>query len=247
MDKLSIIGLVLAVSSLIGGSVLKGAGLAGLWSPAAFVIVILGTIAATIIQARMDTVKRSAKIVKWVFKAPTIDRATIVEQIIDWSKASRKEGILALQPQIDVITDPFLQRGLQMVVDGMEPDAIREAMELEVHNTTEDDLAAAKVFESAGIYSPTMGIIGAVLGLMAVMKNLSEPDKIGAGIAAAFTATIYGIGLANLVLLPFAGKLKSLINQRADDRQMAIEGLIGIASAENPQALRGRLNAYISQ
>lgn len=245
MDKLTLTGLILAVLSLVGGSILKGAGLAGLWSPAAFVIVIVGTIAATLVQTKLDTFRRALKIMKWVFNPPVLDRHAQLEKLVELSTKARKNGVLKLEEDCNSMEPGLFKRGLQMVVDATEPELIREMLELESHNQSEADLSAAKVFESSGIYSPTMGIIGAVLGLMAVMKNLSEPDKIGVGIAAAFTATIYGIGLANLILLPFAGKLKALINQRSDDRQLIIEGVVGIARAENPRNLQDRLSAFL--
>lgn len=246
MDKLTIVGLTLALISLVGGSILKGAGLAGLWSPAAFVIVVVGTIAASLVQAKLETFKRAMKIVKWTVNPPSTDREAAIASFIELSTKARKAGVLSLQEELKNLNDPFIEKGVQMVVDGVEPDKIREMLELEAHTQTEADLAAAKFFETAGIYSPTMGIIGAVLGLMAVMKNLSNPELIGSGIAAAFTATIYGIGLANLVLLPFAGKLKGLVNHRAEDRQLAVEALIGIAQAENPRNLQVRLSAFLT-
>ena len=245
MDRLSVIGVVLALVALIGGSMLKGAGLSGLWSPAAFVIVILGTIAAILLQTPMATFKRALKIVRWVFQPPAQDRATVVAKIVEWSTTARKQGLLGLEAEVQSLEDPFLRKGLQMVVDGVEPDAIRQMLEIELHGQSDRDLSAAKVFEGMGIYSPTLGIIGAVLGLMAVMKNLADPSKLGPGIAAAFTATIYGIGAANLMLLPMAAKLKGLVNHQTQEREMIVEGLIAIAQGENPRNIEARLNGFI--
>ena len=245
MDRLSVIGVVLALVALIGGSMLKGAGLSGLWSPAAFVIVILGTIAAILLQTPMATFKRALKIVRWVFQPPAQDRATVVAKIVEWSTTARKQGLLGLEAEVQALEDPFLRKGLQMVVDGVEPDAIRQMLEIELHGQSDRDLSAAKVFEGMGIYSPTLGIIGAVLGLMAVMKNLADPSKLGPGIAAAFTATIYGIGAANLMLLPMAAKLKGLVNHQTQEREMIVEGLIAIAQGENPRNIEARLNGFI--
>ena len=245
MDRLSVIGVVLALVALIGGSMLKGAGLSGLWSPAAFVIVILGTIAAILLQTPMATFKRALKIVRWVFQPPAQDRATVVAKIVEWSTTARKQGLLGLEAEVQALEDPFLRKGLQMVVDGVEPDAIRQMLEIELHGQSDRDMSAAKVFEGMGIYSPTLGIIGAVLGLMAVMKNLADPSKLGHGIAAAFTATIYGIGAANLMLLPIASKLKGLVNHQTQEREMIVEGLIAIAQGENPRNIEARLNGFI--
>lgn len=245
MDRLSLIGTVLAVVALVGGSVLKGAGLSGLWSPAAFVIVILGTVAAILLQTPIVTFKRAMAMFRWVFQPPASDRRALVAQIVEWSTTARKQGLLGLEQQVQAQSDPFLRKGLQMVVDGVEPEAIRQMLETDLHGQNSRDLAAAKVFEGMGIYAPTLGIIGAVLGLMAVMKNLADPSKLGHGIAAAFTATIYGIGSANLALLPMASKLKGLVNAQAEEREMIIEGLIAIAQGENPRNIETRLNGYL--
>ena len=245
MDRLSIIGVVLALGALTGGSVLKGAGLSSLWSPAAFVIVVLGTIASILVQTPMPTFKRAMKIVRWVFQPPAQEREAVIRQIVEWSSIARKQGLLALEAQVEAQPDPFLKKGLQMVVDGVEPEAIRQMLEIELHGQGQRDLAAAKVFEGAGIYSPTLGIIGAVLGLIAVMKNLADPSKLGHGIAAAFTATIYGIGMANLFLLPMASKLKGVIHGQTAEREMVVEGLIAIAQGENPRNIETRLNGFV--
>jgi chemotaxis protein MotA len=245
MDRLSVIGAVLAIAALVGGSVLKGAGLAGLWSPAAFVIVIVGTIAAILVQTSMPTFVRALKMGGWVFKPPAHDHAAVIAQIVEWSTTARKQGLLGLEAQVAQQSDPFLAKGLQMVVDGVEPDSIRQMLEIDLHGQSTRDLAAAKVFEGMGIYAPTLGIIGAVLGLMAVMKNLADPSKLGHGIAAAFTATIYGIGAANLLLLPIGNKLKTLVNAQALEREMIVEGLIAIAQGENPRNIEARLNGYM--
>ncbi len=245
MDRLTLIGVVLALVALVGGSVLKGAGLSGLWSPAAFVIVILGTLAATLVQTPMATFRRAMKILGWVFRPPARDGAAQIRRLVEWSNIARRQGLLGLEPELSNVDDAFLRKGLQMVVDGNEPEQIRQTLEIEMQGQQQRDMAAAKVFEGMGIYSPTLGIIGAVLGLMAVMKNLADPSKLGHGIAAAFTATIYGIGAANLALLPMAAKLKGVVNGQALEREMLIEGLIAIAQGENPRNIESRLSGYL--
>ena len=245
MDILSVIGAILGLVALMGGSVLKGAGLSGLWSPAAFVIVILGTLAAILLQTPMHTFSRALRIVGWVFFPPPQDHAGLIARMVEWSTISRKQGLLSLEPVLDQIADPFLRKGLQMVVDGVEPEAMRQMLEIEAEAQHHRDTAAAKVFEGMGIYAPTLGIIGAVLGLMAVMKNLSDPSKLGHGIAAAFTATIYGIGSANLMFLPMASKLKGVIHRQQVEREMLIEGLLAIAEGENPRNIEARLNGFL--
>lgn len=245
MDRLSLIGAVLALVALLVGAMLKGAGLGSLWSPAAFVIVIVGTVAAILLQTNMDTFKRSMKIAKWVFKPPQADRAALLAKIVEWSNTARKQGLLGLESQVAEAGDDFAKKGLQMVVDGLPPESIRAVLETDLHHQSQKDLAAAKVFEGMGIYSPTLGIIGAVLGLIAVMKNLADPSKLGGGIAAAFTATIYGIGAANLMLLPMASKLKGIVNAQGEEREMVVEGLIAIAQGENPRNIESRLSGYV--
>lgn len=245
MDRLSFIGVALAIVALLGGSVLKGAGLSGLWSPAAFVIVVLGTLAAILVQTPMATFRRAMKIVRWVFHPPARDPAAVIALLVEWSNVARRQGLLGLEPELPLIIDEFLRKGLQMVVDGSEPEAIRQTLEIDLQSQQHRDMAAAKVFEGMGIYAPTLGIIGAVLGLMAVMKNLADPSKLGHGIAAAFTATIYGIGSANLALLPIAAKLKGVVNGQVVEREMMIEGLIAIAQGENPRNIEARLSGYL--
>ena len=245
MDKLSVIGVILALFAIIGGSILKGAGVGGLVNPAAFVIVMVGTVASIMLHTPGPTFKRGMYIVRWVFKPPSEDLPALIAQVLEWSNAARKQGLLSLEPLIEAQTDPFLKKGLQMLVDGAEPDAIRSVLEVDMATREHFDLDAAKVFEGMGIYAPTLGIIGAVLGLMAVMKNLADPSQLGHGIAAAFTATIYGIASANLFFLPMASKLKASVKAQGKSREIVLEGLIAIATGENPRNIEAKLQGYL--
>ena len=245
MDILSLLGVALAFVAIMVGAVLKGAGLQALLSAAAFMIVVVGTIAAIMVQTPGSTMRRALAIVPWIFRAPPMDAQALIAVLIEWGNVARKSGLLTLEQHVEEAPDDFMRKGLEMVIDGAEPEVVRHTLELDLSAREARDLHAAKVFEGMGIYAPTMGIIGAVLGLMAVMKNLADPSKLGHGIAAAFTATIYGIGLANLMLLPMAAKLKGLVNQQADEREMIIEGLIGIAQGENPRNIEARLNGFV--
>jgi chemotaxis protein MotA len=245
VDVLSIAGFVLALVAIIGGSILKGAGITALLSAAAFMIVVVGTIAAICVQTPVSVMKRAIAIAAWVFRPPELAPQKLIDKMITWGNISRKQGLLGLEPLLDQESDPFLRKGLQLVVDGSEPEAIRSILEVEMQTHETADLQAAKVYEGMGIYSPTLGIIGAVLGLMAVMQNLNDPSKLGHGIAAAFTATVYGIGLANLFLLPMANKLKVTIQARSHVQEMTIEGLISIAQGENPRNIETRLLGYL--
>jgi chemotaxis protein MotA len=245
MDILSVVGFLLAFIAVLVGAVLKGAGLKALLSAAAFMIVVVGTIAAIFVQTPLPVFKHAMNRVGWIFKPPALQAEALIKKIIEWSNIARKQGLLGLEPMIKQEEDTFVQKGLQLVVDGSEPDAIRGIMEVEMGVREHADTRAAKVFEGMGIYCPTLGIIGAVLGLMAVMQNLADPSKLGQGIAAAFTATVYGIGLANLFFLPIANKLKGIVADQTQVREMVIEGMISIAQGENPRAIESKLHGYL--
>ncbi|HSW11907.1 MAG TPA: flagellar motor protein [Solimonas sp.] len=245
MDKLSAIGIVLSLVAIVGGSILKGSGVSSLFGAAAFVIVVLGTLAAIFIQTPGHVFKHAMKISRWVFKPPQHEPEALIGRIVEWSGIARKQGLLALEGVVESESDLFIKKGLQMLVDGAEPDSIRNILEVEVGSKEHFDTQGAKVFEGMGIYCPTLGIIGAVLGLMSVMKNLADPSKLGPGIAAAFIATIYGIAFANLYFLPMASKLKAVIAEQTRVREMIIEGLISISQGENPRNIESKLKGYL--
>ena len=245
MDILSIIGLVLALNAILVGAVLKGAGIMALVSAAAFMIVVVGTLAAICIQTPLSVMRRALKIFPWVIRPPTRDGQKLITKIVEWSNTARKQGLLGLEPTIAKEEDEFVKKALQLVVDGSEPESISSVMYVELNMREHADTSAAKVFEGMGIYSPTLGIIGAVLGLMAVLQNLADPSKLGHGIAAAFTATVYGIGLANLLFLPVAAKLKAIIHRQTQFREMVIDGMLCIAQGENPRSIEAKLQGYL--
>jgi chemotaxis protein MotA len=245
VDFLSIFGLALALCAVLVGAILKGAGIMALVSTAAFMIVVVGTIAAILVQTPMPVMRRALSIFSWVIRPPNRDGNALVAKIVEWSHTARKQGLLGLEPLIETEPDPFIRKALQLLVDGSEPDGISNVMDVELQVREHADVTAAKVFEGMGVYSPTLGIIGAVLGLMAVMQNLSDPSKLGHGIAAAFTATVYGIGLANLFFLPVAAKLKVIIQRQTQMREMVIDGVLSIAQGENPRAIESKLQGYL--
>lgn len=246
LDVLSVAGLALGVVAILGGSILKGSGLAALWNGAAFVIVIVGTLAATLLQVRLETFKHAMKMFRWIIQPPANDPAQAITKIVSWSQVARKEGLLGLESTAEEEPDEFLQKGLQLLVDGSEPEALRGILEVDISTREEFDNRGAKVFESMGIYAPTLGIIGAVLGLIAVMGNLADPSKLGPGIATAFTATIYGIASANMFFLPVANKLKTAVAAATTYREMLVEGMVSIAQGENPRNIETKLNGYVS-
>lgn len=245
MDKISLAGLVLGLVAIVGGQVLEGGHVGSLVQPTALLIVCGGTLGAVLLQSPFHIFKRGVIMAKWAWVPPVIDQKRQIEQILNWSQVSRREGLLALEKFIPAIKDDFTKKGLQLLVDGADPERIRELLEVEL-NTFEDEWRqSAKIWDSAGGYSPTIGIIGAVMGLIHVMENLSDPTKLGAGIAVAFVATIYGVGLANLIFLPIAGKLKYYISRMVAAREMLIDGLVGIALGDNPRIIEGRLKGYL--
>lgn len=245
MEILSIVGLVFGAIAIFGGTVAKGSGLAALWNIAAFIIVIIGTLGAGFLQARTAAFKRAMSMLSWLINPPGSDMEAAVEKIVNWSQIARKEGLLGLESVAEQEPDPFAKKGLQLLVDGTEAETIRRILEVDIGTKEHFDTQGAKVYEAFGIYSPTLGIIGAVMGLMAVMQNLAEPEKLGPGIAAAFVATIYGIGLANLFFLPAASKLKSIVQEQTAFREMMVDGITSIAEGENPRNIEVKLRGYM--
>ena len=238
---------MLASGALLVGAVLKGAGLNALISSAAFMIVIVGTVGAICVQTPLRIMKRALGILPWVIKPPLLHPEVVIRKMLDWSNVARKQGLLALEPMVERENDDFTRKALQLVVDGSEPETIRGIMEVEMETRERTDYMGARVYEGMGVYAPTLGIIGAVLGLMAVLQNLADPSKLGHGIAAAFTATIYGIALANLFLLPIAAKLKTIVQAQSQFREMIIEGMLSIAQGENPRAIESKLQGFIQR
>lgn len=245
MDKISVVGLLLGLTAILLGQVLEGGHVASLVQPTAFLIVIGGTLGAVMLQSPAHVFVGGLKMVKWVFFPPAIDPEQVIQQVSQWSHVARKEGLLALEAQIVNIDDPFMRKGLQLLVDGVEPDRLRDVLEIEIGVYEEQMKLAARVWESAGGYSPTIGILGAVMGLIHVMENLTDPSKLGAGIAVAFVATIYGVGAANLIFLPVAKKLFANIGRLVAQREMLLDGLVGIANGDNPRIIEGRMQSYI--
>ncbi|MDR2092236.1 MAG: flagellar motor protein [Azoarcus sp.] len=245
MDSISLLGIVVALGAILAGQILEGGHLSSLLQPTAFLIVVGGTTGAVLLQSPPRVFLDGVKLVKWVFVPPRRDLEQVVSLVVGWSMVARRDGLLVLERHINTLAEPFMRRGLQMLVDGAEPEFLREALEIETDAWAARMRQSARIWESAGGYSPTIGILGAVLGLIHVMENLSDPTKLGAGIAVAFVATIYGVGLANLVLLPISKKLMAHISSQAARREMYIDGLIGIANGDNPRIIESRMRGRI--
>lgn len=245
MDFGTIIGIFLALAAIIGGNIMEGGHTESLMVFTAFFIVMGGTLGACMVQFPMSTFMLGMKMTAWVFKPPKQAHGEAIEKIVSWSNIARKEGLLGLEAISENETDAFAKKGLQLLVDGSEPETIRAIMEVDMDTKEHAATQGAKVFEAIGGYTPTVGIIGAVMGLIHVMNNLADPSKLGGGIAVAFVATIYGVGIANLFALPMANKLKALIHDQTQFRQMIIEGVISIAEGENPRNIETKLQGYI--
>lgn len=245
MDKISIFGIILGLAAILLGQVMEGGRLGSLLQLTAFLIVIGGTTGAVMLQSQARHFIAGIRMVAWIFAPPAMDFRKVLNTLLNWGQQARRNGLLALEAYMQSEKDPFVKRGLTMVVDGAEPEVVRRAMELDIESYEEHARAAAKIWDSAGGYSPTFGILGAVLGLIHVMENLSDPSKLGAGIAVAFVATIYGVGGANLLFLPIANKLKYYIALEVRRREMLAEGLYSIANGENPRLLENKLAGYL--
>jgi len=246
MDMLSMLGVAIAFIALIGGNWLEGGELETLANGPALMIVLGGSFGAVLLQTPVNVFARAMRIVVNVFVPPRFPMEDMLKRMVGWSYLARKEGLLGLEKIAGKQQDPFVRKGMQLLVDGSEPEELRHTLELEVDNREQRDLQAARVFESMGGYSPTIGIIGAVMGLIHVMQNLADPSRLGSGIATAFVATIYGVGLANLFLLPMANKLKNYVQAETHFREMVIEGLVGISEGDNPRMIENRLRGFMS-
>ncbi|MBL8496881.1 flagellar motor protein [Nitrosomonas sp. JL21] len=244
MDINSAAGIVLAFAAIIGGQILEGGHVGSLVQAAAFLIVMGGTIGAVLLQSPVSVFINGVKMSAWVFYPPVNSPQAVIKQIINWAQIARKEGLLALESHVSLLKDPFVKKGLQLLADGSTAEKLREALEIDISALEAHQRQSAKIWEAAGGYAPTIGILGAVLGLIHVMENLSDPNLLGSGIAVAFVATIYGVGFANLVCLPIANKLKSIISEQVVMQEILIDGLVAIANGENPRFIENRLKGY---
>ncbi|AXT47911.1 MULTISPECIES: flagellar motor protein [Chromobacterium] len=246
MDKISIVAILMGLTAIIAGQALEGGNIGSLMQLTAFMIVIGGTVSAVMLQSTPKQFAAGVRMLKWIFQPPVLDHDKMIREIINWSQTARKGGLLALEGYINLQKDPFIKKALQMLVDGAEPDTLRSVMDVEISMFEHARKQAARIWESAGGYAPTMGILGAVLGLIHVMENLSDPSKLGAGIAVAFVATVYGVGSANLLFLPIANKLKHLIASEVALKELVVEGLVSIANGENPRIIESRLKGFLA-
>jgi chemotaxis protein MotA len=247
VDKSTVGGIVLAVCGILAGLLIEGGNLGQILKPTAAMIVLGGTIGAVMIQFPLPTVLAAfASLVRVVLERKR-DGQAVIRQLVGFAQKARKEGIVSLDKDLETIDDPFLKKSLMLAIDGTEPQELRKMMELELQNREEQEEKIPMVFESAGGFAPTIGIIGAVLGLIQVMQHLDKMDEVGRGIATAFVATIYGVGVANIIFLPSAGKLKIRMREEQVAREMMLEGVVSILEGLNPRMVELKLNSFLSE
>jgi chemotaxis protein MotA len=247
LDIGSVVGLTVAILAILGGQALEGGSVNSILQSTAAIIVLGGTFGACMLQFPLAVAVASFKAVIRVFREPKANNREVIKEIIRLANKARKEGVISLEADAEKIADPFLKKALTMAMDGVEPKVLRETMELEIENLEEETEQPIKFWQAAGGYSPTIGILGAVLGLIHVMENLTDPSKLGGGIAVAFVATVYGVGLANLVYLPMAGKLKLKSRAHLVAKEIMLVGVISILEGENPRLIDDKLRSFLSR
>ncbi len=245
MDRASIAGLLIGFAALLIGQYMEGGHLGSLFRGTAGVIVIGGTLGATLLSVPSADLRRALQIVGSAFSRNHFSIAAAIDQFSQLATIARKDGIVALEDLTEGLEDPFMRRALGHVIDGASETTLREVLFTDIDVRMERDTAAARVFDIAGGYAPTIGILGAVLGLIHAMESLSDPAQLGQGIAVAFVATVYGVGLANLMLLPLAAKLQRIIAHRRMTEEMVVEGAVALQGGLPPSAVRTRLHSYI--
>ena len=246
MDKSTLGGIALAVCGILAGLLIEGGNLGQILKPTAAMIVLGGTIGAVMIQFPLPIFLAAFASLVRVVLEPKRDAQAVIRQLVGFAQKARKEGIVALDKDLETIDDPFLKKALMLAIDGTEPQELRKMMELELQNREEQEEKIPAVFESAGGFAPTVGIIGAVMGLIQVMQHLDKMDEVGRGIATAFVATIYGVGVANIIFLPAAGKLKIKMRDEQVAREMMLEGVVSILEGLNPRMVEIKLNSFLS-
>ncbi|HZQ67143.1 MAG TPA: flagellar motor protein [Terriglobales bacterium] len=246
MDKASWGGVLIGLGGILAGLLLEGGNLSQIVQPTAAMIVFGGTLGAVLIHFPFRIVLTALQRLIQVFVEPKKDPYHTIRELVAYANKARREGIVSLDADLETIDDPFLRKSLMLAVDGTEPQELRKMMELEMDNQAEHEEKIPQVFDSAGGFSPTIGIIGAVLGLIQVMQHLNNIEEVGRGIAVAFVATIYGVGSANLLFLPFAGKLKIRIREEQVIREMTVEGVVSILEGMNPRMLETKLLGFLA-
>jgi chemotaxis protein MotA len=247
MDKSSIGGVLLAILGIVAGLLMEGGNLGQILQPTAALIVFGGTMGAVLLQFPLSTVIAAFRGLGHVFSEPQVQNGEIIRLLVTFANKARRNGVVSLDADLNTIQDPYLKRSLMLAVDGTEPTELRKLMRVSLDCTMESEERLPMVFESAGGFSPTIGILGAVLGLIQVMQHLDDIQEVGKGIAVAFVATIYGVGIANLFFLPFAGKMRLRMREEHLRREMMLEGVISILEGMNPRMLEVKLAGFLEE
>jgi chemotaxis protein MotA len=247
MDLATILGIIIALAGILIGQAIEGGSVLQIIQPTAGMIVFGGTLGATMIGFPMSVIKQAAADFLHVIKEEKIEPNAVIDEVIKFTNKARREGIISLEKDAATIKDEFFRKAIMMAVDGSEPKELRQTMEVELQYMEERGEHSAKVYEAAGGYAPTIGIIGAVLGLIQVMQHLDNIEEVGKGIAVAFVATIYGVASANILFLPAAGKLKMKHRKRMIVKEMMLEGTLGILEGQNPRLIEGKLTSFLDE
>jgi chemotaxis protein MotA len=247
MDLSTILGIVVAFAGILIGQAIEGGSVLQILQPTAAMIVFGGTLGAVMISFPMSVLKQAASDLLHVFKEDNIQPNDVIDQVVRFTNKARREGIISLEKDAAGVEDEFFKKSIMMAVDGSEPKELRQTMEVELQYMEERGDYSPKVYEAAGGYSPTIGIIGAVLGLIQVMQHLDNIDEVGKGIAVAFVATIYGVASANILFLPAAGKLKFKHRKKMIVKEMMLEGTLGILEGQNPRLIEGKLTSFLDE
>lgn len=248
MELSTVLGISVGVVAVGLGMVLKGASLSVLINPAAFLIILAGTAACLLNAFPMENLKRFPTLIKMLFKKPQfMSKSDMLKMFVELSQTARREGILALESRVEEVPDVFLRTGLSMVIDGLDPDFVGDVLEAEIQGMEERHRLGALIFSQAGSYAPTLGVLGAVVGLIAALGNLNDVDALGHSIAAAFVATLLGIFTGYVIWHPFSNKLKIMSKKEVDIRKMMVEGILSLQAGDSPTAIEAKLKVFISQ
>ncbi len=247
MDLATIIGLVLAAVGILGGYMIEGGSIAGLINLPGFMIVVIGTMGAVMVAFPLENVLAGPKVAMAAFFSKvSVHAAHMSTQLVSMADKARREGLLSLEEEAQSIDDAFAKKGLMLMIDGTDPDALRAIMEIDIDALSARHRENTRLFEAAGGFAPTLGVLGAVMGLITVLSHLDKPENLGHGIATAFVATFYGVGLANVILLPIAEKLKVRSGEERMVREMILEGILSIQSGDNPRIVKEKLESFLS-
>jgi chemotaxis protein MotA len=245
MKASSLIGIIVAMAGIGMGATMEGSNVMAVLNPSAMLIVLGGTLGAAIAGTSFENVKNIPKLYKKVFSSAPPDMVGRLKELVGYAEKARRDGLLALDEQLGGVEDPYTKKGLQLVVDGTDPDLVADVLEAENDSMRKRHAAGVQPFEKAGGYSPTMGIIGTVFGLVHVLGNLDSPETLGPSISAAFIATLIGVASANVVFLPVAARLKALSAEELQFRNMTLEGILAIQAGDNPRVVAEKLLAYV--